>query len=168
MTDYQTFNKNRLFILLPTGQKDDIPAYVSSAKKRYRFDSDDKILSKQCSACERWFPVSQYSEGKWIDIRQEHIKHYRSGYSSYCVDCTPVAPSKAAITKTGSADHPKDKDTSDDISSHTKPEKYSVFLSDSHKRYLRLRAAGQSRTIKQVLSEIIEREIAENPVKKYL
>ena len=155
MTNYQTFIKDRLFIKLESGEQEDVPDYVDKARRRYRFDSEESILEKQCCKCGRWLKVARHEKTDWTDIHQEsEIHRMRSGYSSYCCECTVKLKPASTIHSVEQKAEVQDK--------------CSVFLSEKQRRYLKIRAAAQDKAMKELLSEILEYEMRENPIEKFI
>lgn len=155
MTNYQTFTKDRLFIKLENGEEVDVPDYVDKARRRYRYDSEESILEKQCCKCGKWLKVARYEKSDWADIHQENeIHRMRSGYSSYCGECTVKLKPALTIQSVEQKAEVQDK--------------CSVFLTEKQKRYLKIRAAAQDKAMKELLSEILDEEMRENPIEKFI
>lgn len=152
MSDYQTFNKKRQYVISENGERIEVPNYVDKANNRYRFDGTVSILEKQCFNCKKWFNVAKLEASEWVDTHDEAEYHkVKSGYGSYCKTCSR-SPSVAIERENQKS--PK--------------EKCSVFLSEKHRRYLKIRAAAQDSKLKDLLYEIIENEMRINPIDKFL
>jgi hypothetical protein len=162
LSNYQTFNKNRLYVILGNSEKTDIPDFVNKARKRFRYNAEENILYKQCSICEQWFKVAKYENKEWIDIHSEYEIHFtKSGYGSYCQKCSLVLQEKKPQNKVTNF-----RETNNSLLENT--EKYSVFLTTRHKKYLKTRAALESISMRELIFNILEKEINENPLDKYL
>ncbi len=153
MERYQTFSKNVNYVIDNNNHKIIVP-YVEKARKRYRFATEEKILQKQCSKCEKWFEVMRLENGELIDIHNEDEIHLtKSGFISYCKKCTPK---KLVSIKEGSDKRLNDSD------------KCSVYLTELQRRYLKMRAAAVNKPMKELLGEIIDDEIRKNPIGNFL
>lgn len=147
---YQTFNSKRLYITLENGDQVDVPGFVGKSYKRYRYNTSDKTIEKQCYKCKTWFKVLKVRPDKLEDIHNEsefHFISHKSGYGSYCQPCTnpPASPKKSKELQ-----------------------KYSVFLTAENHRYIMLRCAAQNSRKTELINSLIDRERLQKPIEKFL
>lgn len=83
-----------------------IPEYINKARSRYRYNTANNIIEKQCSKCLTFYNVLQLDNNEFIDIHSEdsiHLHSNKSGFASTCNRCkgpTPSLTTKKSITST--------------------------------------------------------------------
>ncbi|WP_291628075.1 Arm DNA-binding domain-containing protein [Clostridium sp.] len=83
-----------------------IPKYINKARIRYRYNTANNIMEKQCSKCLTFYNVLQLENNEFIDIRNEdsiHLHSNKSGFASACNRCkgpTTSLTTKKSITST--------------------------------------------------------------------
>jgi hypothetical protein len=151
---FQIFKKNHLFIITIDNEKIQAPDFVIKSISTYRFDDEKLELQKSCYMCRKWFAVAKLEDKKWKDIHDEKKIHLvPSGYGAYCLSCAKIKDNKL--------DNNKQRKES-------KGDKYSIVLLDRHKKYIKIRATAEDKTITKVLEEILEEQIERNPIEKFL
>lgn len=67
-----------------------IPEYINKARSRYRYNTTNNIMEKQCSKCLTFYNVLQLDNNEFIDIHSEdsiHLHSNKSGFASACNKC---------------------------------------------------------------------------------
>lgn len=67
-----------------------IPEYINKARSRYRYNTRNNVMEKQCSKCLTFYNVLQLTNNEFIDIHNEKILHlhsHKSGFASVCNSC---------------------------------------------------------------------------------
>ncbi len=141
-----------------------VPNFVNGARKRFSYNMDTGMLSKQCSNCLKWFPVAQLTkEGVWKDIHDEkEIHSTQKAYRSDCNDCYQQKRIKKAGNdgKLPSSDKP----VNSGKLSNSEPQKVSVSLYPEDRRYLKMCAGYLGITVGRLLAELIDKDRKERKI----
>lgn len=129
------------------------PEYVFRAAKRYRFNSSEGVLEKQCSNCTTWFCVCKIEDNSFKKIHDESLIHFfgKSGFSTNCRKCGDPQPLK--ITNQLSA-----------IDKDDKKNYLNIILPEHLKKYLKAKSFLEDRSVTNIVVEMLETTAKENPI----
>lgn len=98
--NYIYFNKGDNKIVV-NDKKITIPTYINNARSRYRFNTTNNVIEKQCSKCLTFYDVLKSTDNEFTDIHKEeeiHLHSQKSGFASACNKCKgqvrPSTPKK--------------------------------------------------------------------------
>lgn len=126
-----------------------IPQYIFRATKRYRFNTINGILEKQCVSCNKWFPVCSIkgNEFKFSDNESKFHFFGKSGFHTYCRKCEKPRTQAAPVpTPTG------------------KKQYVNIIIPEHLKQYLKARSILENTTSTNIIIKMLETAATENPI----
>lgn len=148
---YLKFNKSFMYVMSDEGDKIDVPPLVARAFTRYRYDTETKTLEMKCLECSEWIPLMHIQDNalKEIEGQDKVEKIYTRDktdfyYNNRCRVCNDKLD--------------EDKEKEEIVKDTEKNSKYTLYLKQSNKEYLELKASALGLDIAAVLNALIEKD----------
>lgn len=156
---YLKFNKSFMYVMDDNGDKIEVPNLVARAFTRYRYDTDTKILEMKCLECSEWIPLLQIQDNKFSEIEgQDKVEKI------YTRDKTDFYYSNRCRVCNDKLDEDKEKE--EIVKDTEKNSKYTLYLKQSNKEYLELKASALGLDIAAVLNALIEKDKTPESIEK--